>query len=80
MTADIYRSPAARETVERGYREQLTRWTIPLRRRMLDSHDTAARVTRLLPTASVNLRVGAGHGVLDDGGDLHNFLRRGVTP
>ncbi|BBY19094.1 alpha/beta fold hydrolase [Mycolicibacterium litorale] len=47
--------------------------------RMLDSHDTAARVTRLLPAASVDLRAGAGHGLLDDGGDLHAFLGYGAT-
>jgi pimeloyl-ACP methyl ester carboxylesterase len=47
--------------------------------RMLDSHDTAGRVTRLLPAASVDLRAGAGHGLLDDGGDVQAFLGHGVT-
>jgi hypothetical protein len=47
--------------------------------RMLDSHDTAARVTRLLPAASVDLRVGAGHALLDDVGDVHAFLEYGVN-
>lgn len=43
--------------------------------RMLDSHDTAARLSRLQPSASINLVPGAGHGHFDDGADLHSFLR-----
>lgn len=47
--------------------------------RMLDSHDTAARLNRLLPDASVHLRGGAGHGLLDDGRAVHAFLNRRRT-
>jgi pimeloyl-ACP methyl ester carboxylesterase len=47
--------------------------------RMIDSHDTAARLTRLQPAASINLLPGVGHGTFDDGDDVHTFLSRGAT-
>jgi pimeloyl-ACP methyl ester carboxylesterase len=50
------------------------------RDRMLNSHDTAARLTRLQPAASINLLPDAGHGLLDDGDDLHSFLNQGARP
>lgn len=50
------------------------------RDRMLSSRDTAARLTRLQPTALVTLLAGAGHGLFDDGNDLHTFLNQGTTP
>lgn len=50
------------------------------RDRLLDTHDTAARVTRLLPQATVDVRAGAGHGLLDDGVGLHAFLGRVAAP
>lgn len=50
------------------------------RDRMLSSRDTAARLTRLQPAAAVNLLAGAGHGLFDDGNDLHTFLNQGTTP
>ncbi|MEN4400281.1 alpha/beta fold hydrolase [Mycolicibacterium fortuitum] len=50
------------------------------RDRMLDSRDTAARLTRLQPAAAVNLLAGTGHGLFDDGIDLHTFLNQGATP
>lgn len=50
------------------------------RDRMLNSRDTAARLTRLQPAAAVNLLAGAGHGLFDDGSDLHTFLNQGATP
>lgn len=50
------------------------------RDRMLNSHETAARLTRLQPAAAVNLLAGAGHGLFDDGNDLHTFLNQGATP
>jgi pimeloyl-ACP methyl ester carboxylesterase len=50
------------------------------RDRMLNSRDTAARLTRLQPAATVNLLAGAGHGLFDDGNDLHTFLNQGATP
>lgn len=65
---------------------ELTAITAPLfvvlgsRDRLLDSHDTVARLTRLQPEASINLIRGAGHGGFDDGEDLHAFLNQGVTP
>jgi pimeloyl-ACP methyl ester carboxylesterase len=46
------------------------------RDRMLNSHDTAARLTRLQPAASINLLHGSGHGLFDDGDDLHAFLNQ----
>jgi pimeloyl-ACP methyl ester carboxylesterase len=46
--------------------------------RMIDSRDTAARLTRIQPAASINLLPGVGHGHFDDGADLHTFLRRGA--
>jgi pimeloyl-ACP methyl ester carboxylesterase len=64
--------------------EQLKAITAPLfvvlgaRDRMLDSHDTAARLARLQPTASINLLADAGHGLLDDGVELGAFLDRGM--
>ena len=48
--------------------------------RMLNSHGTAARLTRLQPTASISLLAGAGHGLFDDGEDLHTFLNQGLGP
>lgn len=48
--------------------------------RMLDSHDTAARLRRLQPGASIKLLTGAGHGILEDGDDLHTFLSRSAKP
>ena len=50
------------------------------RDRMLDSRDTAARLTRLQPAAAVTLLAGAGHGLFGDGIDLHTFLNQGATP
>lgn len=44
--------------------------------RLLNSRDTAARLARLQPSASINLLDDAGHGVLDDGNDLHAFLNQ----
>ncbi|WP_308159839.1 alpha/beta fold hydrolase [Mycolicibacterium goodii] len=64
--------------------EDLQAITAPLfvvlgaRDRMLNSHDTAARLARLQPAASVSLLAGAGHGLLDDGNDLHSFLNQGA--
>ncbi|MBB2989848.1 pimeloyl-ACP methyl ester carboxylesterase [Mycolicibacterium iranicum] len=48
------------------------------RDRMLDSHDTAERLARVQPSASVTLLPGRGHGSFDDGADLHAFLCRGA--
>jgi pimeloyl-ACP methyl ester carboxylesterase len=48
--------------------------------RMLDSHDTAARLTRLQPSATIMLLDRAGHGSFDDGKALHAFLNRQATP
>lgn len=62
--------------------EHLKAITAPLyvvlgaRDRMLDSHDTAARLTRLQPAASINLLADAGHTFFDDGDDLHTFLNQ----
>ncbi|MHC9293709.1 alpha/beta fold hydrolase [Mycobacterium sp. LTG2003] len=42
--------------------------------RLLDSRDTAARLARLQPSASINLIAGMGHGVFDDGDDIQAFL------
>ncbi|BBZ28941.1 Ndr family protein [Mycolicibacterium madagascariense] len=50
------------------------------RDRMLNSHDTAARLTRLQPAASINLLPDAGHGLLDDGAELYSFLNQGARP
>ncbi|OBA89097.1 hypothetical protein A5662_24370 [Mycobacteriaceae bacterium 1482268.1] len=46
------------------------------RDRMLNSSDTAARLTRLQPSASVRLLAGVGHGLFADGDDLHTFLKQ----
>jgi pimeloyl-ACP methyl ester carboxylesterase len=62
--------------------ERLKAITAPLfvvlgaRDRMLNSYDTAARLTRLQPAASINVLPGTGHALFDDGADLHTFLRR----
>lgn len=48
--------------------------------RLLNSHDTAARLTRLQPSASISLLAGAGHGLFDDGEDLRTFLNQGARP
>lgn len=64
--------------------EQLKAITAPLfvmlgaRDRMLDSHDTVARLVRLQPTASINLLADAGHGLLDGGEELRTFLDHGM--
>lgn len=50
------------------------------RDRMLNSRDTAARLTRLQPAAAVNLLADTGHGLFDDGNDLHTFLNQRTTP
>ncbi|WP_100459928.1 alpha/beta fold hydrolase [Mycobacteroides abscessus] len=50
------------------------------RDRMLNSRDTAARLTRLQPAASINVLAGAGHGLFDDGEDLRTFLNQGARP
>ncbi|OBI21775.1 hypothetical protein A5714_06955 [Mycobacterium sp. E2462] len=66
--------------------EDLRAITAPLsvvlgaRDRMLNSHDTAARLRRLQPAASINLVAGAGHGLFDYGDDLHSFLNEGARP
>jgi pimeloyl-ACP methyl ester carboxylesterase len=66
--------------------EHLKAITAPLfvvlgaRDRMLNSHDSAARLARLQPTASINLLADAGHGLLDDGDGLHAFLNKGARP
>ncbi|BBY19093.1 alpha/beta fold hydrolase [Mycolicibacterium litorale] len=39
MTADIYRSTSGRDAVQRAYREQLQRWTIPLRHRTVATRE-----------------------------------------
>ncbi|CAM3156294.1 hypothetical protein MYCO108962_02645 [Mycobacterium colombiense] len=63
--------------------EQLKAITAPLfvmlggRDRMLDSHDTVARLVRLQPTASIKL-ADAGHGLLDGGEELRTFLDQGM--
>lgn len=44
------------------------------------THATAARLARLQPSASICLLAGAGHGVFDDGEDLHTFLKGGARP
>lgn len=44
--------------------------------RMLSSQDTAERLTRLQPTASISLLAGVGHGLVDNGEDLHSFLNQ----
>lgn len=49
------------------------------RDRMIDSHDTAERLTRLQPTASIHVLAGAGHGTFDDGAELLTFLSHGAT-
>jgi pimeloyl-ACP methyl ester carboxylesterase len=62
--------------------ERLKAITAPLfvvlgaRDRMLNSYDTAARLTRLQPAASIKVLPGTGHALFDDGADLHTFLRR----
>lgn len=43
--------------------------------RILDSHESAARLTRLQPTASISLLAGTGHALFHDGDDLHAFLK-----
>lgn len=43
--------------------------------RMLDSRETAARLARLQPGASINLLPGVGHGTVDNGAELHAFLQ-----
>lgn len=48
------------------------------RDRILDSRETAARLAHLQPTASINLLAGRGHGLFDDGDDLHSFLKEGT--
>jgi pimeloyl-ACP methyl ester carboxylesterase len=66
--------------------EHLKAITAPLfvvlgaRDRLLNSHDSAARLARLQPTASINLLADAGHGLLDDGDGLHAFLNKGARP
>jgi pimeloyl-ACP methyl ester carboxylesterase len=63
--------------------EQLRSLTVPMhvvlgaRDRMLDADETAARLARLCPAASVTVVPGTGHGLLDDGACLHEFLRGG---
>lgn len=47
--------------------------------RLLDSHETAARLTRLQPTASIRMLAAAGHALFDDGDDLHTFLKEGAS-
>ncbi|UXA20862.1 alpha/beta fold hydrolase [Mycobacterium sp. SMC-4] len=75
-----------RETLPVFSDEDLRAITAPLfvvlgaRDRMLNSHDTAARLTRLQPAASINLLADAGHGLFDDGADLHSFLNQGARP
>jgi pimeloyl-ACP methyl ester carboxylesterase len=48
------------------------------RDRMLNSRDTTARLARLQPAASVTVLQGVGHGLFDDGKDLHTFLTQGA--
>ncbi|MEE6177069.1 alpha/beta fold hydrolase [Mycobacterium sp. 050134] len=47
------------------------------RDRLLDSRETAARLTRLQPAASISILPGTGHGLFDDGESLHAFLNQG---
>lgn len=50
------------------------------RDRMISSRDTAARLTRLQPTASIKVLADVGHGTFDDGDELHTFLSQGAKP
>ncbi len=50
------------------------------RDRMISSRDTAARLTRLQPTASIKVLADVGHGTVDDGDELHTFLSQGAKP
>ncbi|MDX1872054.1 alpha/beta fold hydrolase [Mycolicibacterium sp. 120266] len=43
--------------------------------RMLDSRETAARLARLQPEASITVLPGVGHGTVDSGVELHAFLQ-----
>ena len=45
--------------------------------RLLNSRDTATRLKRLQPSASVNLLAGTGHGMFDDADDIYTFLNEG---
>lgn len=60
--------------------EQLQTMTTPLfviagaADRMLDSHDTARRVARLVPRAAVTLVPNVGHAIVSDGESIHRFL------
>lgn len=64
--------------------EQLRSLTAPLyvivgaHDRMLDSHDTARRVRRLVPHATVTVMPDAGHALTDDGHAIHRFLTNGL--
>jgi pimeloyl-ACP methyl ester carboxylesterase len=46
--------------------------------RMLDAHDTARRVGRLVPHATVTVMPDAGHALTDDGDAIHRFLTDGL--
>lgn len=48
------------------------------RDRMLDSRDTTERLARLQPAASITVLPGVGHGLFDDGKELHAFLEHGA--
>lgn len=48
--------------------------------RMISSRDTAARLTRLQPTALIKVLADVGHGTFDDGDELHTFLSQGAKP
>jgi pimeloyl-ACP methyl ester carboxylesterase len=43
--------------------------------RMLNSNDTAERLRRLQPGASINMLAGVGHALPEHGADIHAFLR-----